>query len=164
MDEAKTLELAACKPVPIDPAAFNSLAILPYGVTIDHIRLVMGDFVDFLGFVNTQLHIKGLKRLEAMMMQTNFSSIVSEYMKANLPHYCGTVVTNRHHNGHPDLLPFDTYLGDDVEHGAEGIEIAQTAEAATAYWQAQKHPFVWRRRRRHRPKRPSGIALRPSVA
>ena len=43
-------------------------------------------------------------------------------------------------------------------------DICRAVERATAYWNAHKHPFVWGRRRRHHPHRPSGIALRPSVA
>lgn len=43
-------------------------------------------------------------------------------------------------------------------------EICQAVEAATAYWQAHKHPFVWGKRRRHHPQRLPGIALHPAVA
>jgi len=43
-------------------------------------------------------------------------------------------------------------------------EICRAVEAATAYWQAHKHPFVWGKRRRHHPRRPPGIALHPAVA
>jgi hypothetical protein len=43
-------------------------------------------------------------------------------------------------------------------------EMARAAHAATAYWNAHKHPFVWGRRRRHRPSRRSGIGLMPKVA
>jgi len=42
-------------------------------------------------------------------------------------------------------------------------EVCQAVEAATAYWNKHKHPFVWGRRRRHRPKRKPGIAAAPSV-
>lgn len=38
-------------------------------------------------------------------------------------------------------------------------EIAQAVEAATAYWNKHRHPFVWGRRRRHQPRRKAGIAL-----
>jgi hypothetical protein len=38
-------------------------------------------------------------------------------------------------------------------------EIADAVEQATAYWNAHRHPFVWGRRRRHRPRRQPGIAL-----
>ncbi len=43
-------------------------------------------------------------------------------------------------------------------------DICQAIDAATAYWQAHKHPFVWGRRRRHQPRRQPGIALKPVVA
>lgn len=43
----------------------------------------------------------------------------------------------------------------------EEFELA--IERATAYWNKHRHPFVWGRRRRHRPRRPSGIALLPRV-
>jgi len=42
-------------------------------------------------------------------------------------------------------------------------EICQAVERATTYWNAHKHPFVWGRRRRHRPRRLPGIALGANV-
>lgn len=42
-------------------------------------------------------------------------------------------------------------------------EVCQAVEAATAYWNNHRHPFVWGQRRRHRPKRQPGIATAPSV-
>ncbi len=41
-------------------------------------------------------------------------------------------------------------------------QIAQAVEAA--YWNAHRHPFVWGRRRRHRPQRKAGLALLPTAA
>ena len=43
-------------------------------------------------------------------------------------------------------------------------QVCQAIEAATAYWNAHRHPFVWGRRRRHRPRRQAGIAVLPKVA
>jgi transposase len=43
-------------------------------------------------------------------------------------------------------------------------DIVAAVEAATQYWNAHKHPFVWGARRRHRAPRRSGIALLPIVA
>jgi transposase len=40
----------------------------------------------------------------------------------------------------------------------------QAIEAATAYWNAHRHPFIWGRRRRHRPRRQAGIAVLPKAA
>ena len=43
-------------------------------------------------------------------------------------------------------------------------DICQAVQRATASWNAHKHPFVWGRRRRHRPRRSPGIARFPAVA
>ena len=43
-------------------------------------------------------------------------------------------------------------------------EIEQAVERATAYWNEHKHPFIWGRRRRHRPPRRLGVAAPPNVA
>jgi transposase len=43
-------------------------------------------------------------------------------------------------------------------------EIEPAVTAATAYWNAHCHPYVWGRRRRHRPTRRAGLALTPKVA
>jgi transposase len=42
-------------------------------------------------------------------------------------------------------------------------EVCQAVEEATAYWNGHRHPFVWGRRRRHRPRRRPGIAAGPGV-
>lgn len=135
------LERQAATPVPVDVHGFNPAADLPYGLTTAHIQQVMTDFTSFLGFVNRELNSKGLKRLESMLMQANFSSMVGEYMKANLPVYCSGIVTNRHHNGHPDLIPPGVYPRDDVEHGSEGIEIK--ASRRSSGWQGHNPEDCW---------------------
>ena len=38
-------------------------------------------------------------------------------------------------------------------------EVCDAVAKATAYWNAHRHPFVWGRRRRHRPCRSSGMAI-----
>jgi len=42
-------------------------------------------------------------------------------------------------------------------------ELCQAIRDAPAYWNAHRHPFVWGRRRRHQPRRASGVGLTPSV-
>jgi hypothetical protein len=49
-------ESAACTPIELDPGGFNANATIPYGCTVEHIRTAMQDFLDFLGFINSQLH------------------------------------------------------------------------------------------------------------
>ena len=43
-------------------------------------------------------------------------------------------------------------------------EVCQAVAEATAYWNKHRHPFVWGRRRRHQPRRRSGVGLLPRVA
>ena len=43
-------------------------------------------------------------------------------------------------------------------------EIEAAVAAATRYWNAHRHPFVWGRRRRHRVQRTAAIGLTPKVA
>lgn len=42
-------------------------------------------------------------------------------------------------------------------------EVTQAVEAATAYWNKQRHLFIWGRRRRHRVRQP-GVAALSKVA
>lgn len=43
-------------------------------------------------------------------------------------------------------------------------EIERAVDAATAYWNQHRHPFVWGRRRRHQPRRKPGLARLPLAA
>ncbi len=135
------LELAACTPQPVDPEGFNPNVALPYGCTIEHIRLALNESVDFLGFVNQQLYSKGIRRLEMMLMPANFSSIVGEFVIASIPKYCSTLVKNRYHNGHPDLIPANTYPGNRVQYAHEGIEIK--ASRYQKGWQGHNPEDTW---------------------
>lgn len=42
-------------------------------------------------------------------------------------------------------------------------DVCAAIEAATAYWNAHRHPFKWGKRRRHRAPRQPGIASLPNV-
>lgn len=135
------LERRACVPVSLKQGEFNSAALIPYGCTVDHIHQAMADFLDFLAFLNVQLHSRGLSRLETMLMPANFSSIVGEFMHQAISKYCTTLVKNRHHNGHPDLLPAGRYPGDAVLHGIDGIEIK--ASRYRSGWQGHNAEAIW---------------------
>ena len=119
----RDFELAACVPLPLFKDGFNPEAVLPFDLTIDHLRKAMNEFLNFLGFVNQQLHTKGITRLESMLMAANFSSMVGEFMSANIPKYCPTLAKNTYHNGHPDLVPKGKFPKDAMQHCNEGIEI-----------------------------------------
>lgn len=57
------------------------------------------------------------------LMPANFSSIVGEFMNINIPKYCKTLVKNKYHNGHPDLVPIGMFPNDAILHATEGVEI-----------------------------------------
>jgi hypothetical protein len=134
-------EAAACKPAPVDPAAFNSKAQIPYGVKPQHVRKAMEEFIDFLDFINGQLHTKQIERIESFLMPANFSSMVGEFMAAAIPKHCKTVCRNKYHNGHPDILPKGVCEGDAILHGDQGIEIKGSRH--TSGWQGHNAEDVW---------------------
>jgi hypothetical protein len=134
-------EAAACKPVPLNPNGFNPNAQIPYGVKPDHVRKAMEEYIDFLGFINGQLHTKKIERLESFLMPANFSSIVGEFMAAAIPKHCKTVVRNKYHNGHPDMILVGHYPGDSILHGPEGIEIKGSRH--NSGWQGHNAEECW---------------------
>ncbi|HUO04028.1 MAG TPA: hypothetical protein VMU16_02410 [Candidatus Binataceae bacterium] len=101
----------------------------------------MGEWIDFLAFINKQLHSRELERLESFMMPANFSSLVGEFVAIRIPRYCPTLVKNRYPNGHPDLVPKRIYPGDSVLHGDSGIEIK--ASRHDRGWQGHNAEKVW---------------------
>lgn len=135
------LEAAACIPHPLRPDGFNEAAAIPYGLSTEHVRLAMQEFLDFLGFLNSQLNTKSIARFEVMLMPANFSSLVGEFMKASIPKYCRTVVANGYHNGHPDLLPAGQFPNDMAQHVTEGIEIKGSRYASG--WQGHNPEDAW---------------------
>ncbi len=134
-------EKRACKSVPVDPAGFNPAAILPHGCKSSHIYKAMTEFVDFLSFVNQQLFRKRIQRLESMIMPANFSSIVGEFITSTLPKHCDTLVKNRYHNGHPDLIPKGAFADDSVQHSGDGIEVK--ASRYLKSWQGHNAEDTW---------------------
>ncbi len=134
-------ETAACVPAPVDQNAFNPAAQLPYGLTTAHIRQAMESFISFLSLVNGALNLKGLDRLESMLMPANFSSIVGEFVGAAIPKFCPRLIRNRYHNGHPDLIPVGVYPDDKIKLASEGIELK--ASRNLSGWQGHNAEDTW---------------------
>lgn len=139
--QIKLLECAACTPQPVEASGFNPSAVLPFGLSTEHIRLAMIDFTDFIGFVDQQLNTKEMDRLESIVMPANFSSIVGEFMGARIPKHCPTIVKNEYHNGHPDLIPAGVFPNNAVQHAVEGIEIK--ASRYLRGWQGHNPEDTW---------------------
>lgn len=123
MVEIDALELAARTPVSVERRFLNPDAIIPHGVTPDHVFAALEEFTDWLGFINTQMGTRNLPRFETMLMPANFSSMVGEFMTATIPKHCHTIVKNNYHNGHPDMVPTEMYPDDSVQHAPVGIEV-----------------------------------------
>jgi hypothetical protein len=139
--ELEELEIAACNPVPVDPAKFNPNAQIPYDLKPEHIGKAMQDFVDFLGFINQQLRTKDIERIESMLIPANFSGIVSEFMVTRIPRYCKDLAKNTYHNGHPDLIPAGLFPGNSVQHDTRGIEVK--ASRYPSGWQGHNAEAAW---------------------
>lgn len=135
------LEIRACQPQTVDSKGFNPNSELPYGCKTQHIQQAMNDFVEFLGFINQQLNSRGLERFESMLMPANFSSIVGEFMIANIPKYCSNLVKNQYHNGHPDLIPAERFPNNAIQYTTEGIEIK--ASRYRSGWQGHNPEEIW---------------------
>jgi hypothetical protein len=134
-------ENAACAPVPLSLQGFNRKVVLPCGLKTAHLQRAMGDFLDFLGFLNQQLNTRGLPRLESFLMPANFSSMVGEFISATIPKYCKTLAKNSYHNGHPDLVPAGKFERNACQHGTEGIEIKSSRH--TSGWQGHNAEDAW---------------------
>jgi hypothetical protein len=74
-------------------------------------------------------------------MPANFSSMVGEFVIASIPKYCPTLVKNRYHNGHPDLIPADRFPNNRVQYTHEGIEVK--ASRYLRGWQGHNPENVW---------------------
>jgi hypothetical protein len=134
-------EERACHPVSVDRSKFNPAAVIPYGLTIEHIAKAMEEFIDFLGFINGQLHGRSLQRMETMMMPANFSSLVGEFAITAIPKHCKRLVRNEYHNGHPDLLPAGMYPGSSKQYAEEEIEAKGSRYARG--WQGHNPEACW---------------------
>lgn len=152
-------EFESCAPVQLRSAGFNPAAVLPYGLDITHVESALNEFLDFLGFINNQLHTRQIARLETMLMPANFSSIVGEFISATIPKYCKILVKNRYHNGHRDLIPAGAFVGDAVQHSEVGIEIK--ASRYLRGWQGHNPENIWLMVFMFDCNRPRDVAPRP---
>lgn len=134
-------EKNACKPAPVRSDLFNPNCTLIHGLKTAHVKQAMNEFIEFLGFVNQQLHTKGILRLESFIMPANFSSIVGEFMNFAIPKYCSTLVKNQYHNGHPDLIPYGRFPNNAIQHTSEGIEVKGSRHSSG--WQGHNPESVW---------------------
>ena len=124
-----------------DEKYFNKMAILPYGLKVNDIMKSMNEFCNFLNFINYELKSKKLPILEKILMQANFSSIVGEFINNTIPKHCKSLVKNKYHNGHPDLIVKNKFPNNAVQHSHDGIEIK--ASRYEKGWQGHNPENIW---------------------
>jgi hypothetical protein len=127
--------------LPIEKSCFNEMAILPYGLQLEHIKCAMNDFCSFLSFINKELCKNNMPIFEKILMQANFSSIVGEFINITIPKYCNTLTKNKYHNGHPDLIENGKFPYNSVQHSHDGIEIK--ASRYEKGWQGHNPENIW---------------------
>lgn len=113
-------------------ATFNTSAVLPFELRLDDFAIAMQDIYDVFYDVNTFLTNRGLRRLDDMLRPANMSGTISDMLTASIGKHSRTLVQNRFHNGHPDLVVQGVYPNDAVKAGAEGVEIKSTRKAGGA--------------------------------
>ena len=116
----------------VDKSKLNLDAALPYDLRLLDFESAMQDVYDFFYDVNRHLTGKGLGRLEDTLRKANLSGTVSDMLTASVAAHSRTLVQNRYHNGHPDLLVRGLYPDDSAKAGSEGVEIKCTRKKGGA--------------------------------
>lgn len=128
-------------PIDVNEKGINPDCVIPYGLTSEQIFRSMRDYVEFLTFMNKQLIGQGIPRLETFLMPASFSSMVGEFMNVRIPLHCDSIVKNKYHNGHPDLIPAGKFKDNAVQHDTVGIEVK--ASRNRQGWQGHNPENVW---------------------
>ena len=122
--------------------------------------------VDFLGRVEGWIDA-GVARIYAAMDKLNRHSATDVLLFA-LGHPCREFVFQPKYAAYLNLIePWWKILRSLALKGRRfeaWPEIEEAVRRATAYWNEHKHPFLWGRRRGHRPARRSGVAVVPNAA
>ena len=116
----------------VDKSKLNRDAALPYDLRLLDFESAMQDVYDFFYDVNLHLTGKGLGRLEDTLRKANLSGTVSDMLTASVAAHSRTLVQNRYHNGHPDLLVRGLYPDESAKAGDEGVEIKCTRKKGGA--------------------------------
>lgn len=116
----------------VPTAGFTPTPTLPYELRLIDFESAMQDVYDFFFDVNSFLIGKGLPRLEETLRAANLSGTISDMLTVSLAKHSRTLVQNRFHNGHPDLIVQGRYPGDSVKAGEHGVEIKSTTKKGGA--------------------------------
>jgi transposase len=132
-------------------------------LTIPYPRRTTANFVDFLEHVEGWLD-PGIDRIYAVLDNLRAHRAMDVLLWA-LAHPRWAFVFQPKYAAYLNLIePWWKVLRSLALKGrrfASWDQLCQAVEAATRYWNAHRHPFVWGRRKRRRPARSTGIARLP---
>ncbi len=129
-------------PIQVNRKYLNKYANIPYGLTSEHVFLVMEDWINTLTIYNNISFEKGIRAVNMSMPTTALSSWVGEFFNSNINKYYSALTNNKFVKGHPDVLLTDSHENNRVLHGTEGIEVKATRsrEKPTPEW-CSDHKF-----------------------
>lgn len=111
---------------------FNRDSMIPFELRINDIQMAMPDVYDFFYDVNSNLSVKGLKRLDDMLRPAAMSGLLSDMITASMASHSRVLTENSYFNGHPDLVVTGRYPDDAVKSGSDGVEIKATRKTGGA--------------------------------
>lgn len=116
----------------VDTTKFNKAAYLPYELRLIDFQLAMQDVYDFFADVNEHLLSRGLPRLDDTLRPAIMSGMLSDMLTSSLAKHARSLVENKFHNGHPDLIVQGVYPNNKVKSGSKGVEIKSTRKGGGA--------------------------------
>lgn len=125
----------------LHPRGFRYDIVLPYGLTAATVEAAMNDIYDWLHKVNEYMVDRGWERLEESLLGNTFSGVISELLVRNVAKRTAGLVRNRKVGGRPDLLPAETYVGDEAQNADEGIELKASRQRGG--WQGHNPEVGW---------------------
>lgn len=111
---------------------FNPAPVLPFNLRIEDVAAAMRDVYDFFYDVNTFLRDKSLPRFDDTVRSSVLSGMLSDMLTESVAKHSRSLVSNKFHNGHPDLLVAGVYPNDSTQSGREGVEIKATQKPGGA--------------------------------
>lgn len=116
----------------VDSSKFNDTFKYPFNLRRQDFELAMQDVYDFLYDINRNLLDRDLRRLDDMARKQLMSGLLSDLLTDALGTHARSLVVNRQHNGHPDLV-VEGRFSDDAVMNADpdaGIEVKSTSKKA----------------------------------
>ncbi len=129
------------RPIGLISEYINSKVNLPYGLSVDEVKVAVAETYRLLNGVNDYLVKAGFLPLDQLLLGNSLSGVVSEFLVKNLARASSALEANMKVGGHPDLLPRGHYSSNLVLKGDAGIEVK--ASIRPGGWQGHNPENCW---------------------